>query len=307
MAESLPVEAGPRPSSWVLAGQFFLIPLGIVTVCASVYGLAVFLAGAETTTPTEWVRMVRESGKHGREYAAHQLAVALQRDAEAARQPGLADRILDALDQVSKDGVLVGQELSRIQCALVLCVGLTRDRGAVSRLAEVIDATTDDVVKSYCMDAMGAIQDPRAGERLVPFLDDRSALLRKCAVFNLAALRDPSRLDAIRAKLGPDEDVDVRWNAAIGLAIFHGDASGLDVVRGMLDSETMARCTRNDQDPEQAKRNQEHAMRMACVAAGALKDSSLGAPLEALSKDMSVDLSVREAAREVLRGLGGAD
>lgn len=305
MAEPLPFGSPARPSAWALAGQFFLIPLGIVAVCASLYAFIRFISSAEDRTPSDWVRMVRESGRHARTHAAHQLAISLKESPEAAKEPGLAGQILDAYEQVAKDGVLPKDEQAAILCTLVQCVGLTRDATAVGRLGTLLDDAPDDSVRTCCMDAMGAIQDARAGDTLVRFLDDASPLLRKYAVFNLAALCDPSRLDAIKGKLHLDEAIDVRWNAAIGLAIFHGDASGADVIRTMLDNDTMTRSTRNDADPELGRRNKHHAMRMAIVAAASLRDASMGPALDALQKTEAVDLSVREAARGALREIQG--
>lgn len=291
------VAGEPGPSWWVRAGQLFLIPAGIVGVCVFLYYMLGTLTTEEEHSAHEWVTMIRTEGVRSRNFAAHQLSVLLQTDPAAAAEPGLATALLDAYDQISTDGLMQGEALTGLQYTLIQCVAATRDARAVPRLVGVLGSDADPLVKSACMDVLGALRGPEAATALAPFLENPDAWLRKFAVLNLAATGESGYEERLRARL-VDENVDVVWNAAIGLGWYHQDPAGAPVLRQMLDRTYIDKYTSGEKKEE----NAEHAIMMACRAAAALDDPSFIEPLRKLADD-DRSLLVREDARRALSEL----
>ena len=100
--------------------------------------------------------------------------------------------------------------------------------------------------------------------------------------------------------LAEDKVADVRWNAAIALAEL-GDASGLPVLRSMIDRAALTR-----QAAQLSSDQSEAAMVNALKALTLLKDASTLPAIEKLAKE-DPNLRVRDAARraaEAARGEG---
>ena len=249
--------------------------------------------------PPDLVSMIRTEGVRSRGFATHQLSLLLQTDPAAAATPGLAILILDAYDQVSRDGLMKGEDLTHLQYTLIHCVSHTRDRNAVSRVVEVLHSEVDALVRTACMDVLGVLRGPEAAEAMGRYLEDPEPALRKFAVLNIAATGEPGYAERLRARL-EDTNLEVVWNAAIGLGWYHKDSASAPVVRQMLDRSYIDKYTFGG--PEEKERHAEHAIMMACRAAAALDDASFVGPLEKLANDDRSHL-VREDARKALAEL----
>jgi hypothetical protein len=283
----------PEPSLWLKAGQLFLIPAGIVAVAVSLYLFVGWMTSHEEHTAIEWVTMIRTEGRRSRSYAAAQLSALLQKKPGAGAEQGLASAILDAFDQISRDNVLQGEDLVNLKSTLIRCVAATRDVSVEPRVVKALQEDADVRVRAACMEVLGTLRGPLAAGALAPYVSDADPALRKYAVFNLAATGERARIELIKSRLG-DPVTEVAWNAAVGLAWFHKDASGADLLRQMLDRESVDRYTSG----EQRELNAQHTLRMACRAAAALGDPSFEAPLSKLERDRSPD--VRQDARTAL-------
>lgn len=289
----------PVPSIWVKAGQLFLIPAGIGAVCFFLYWFISWLTHEEEFSAPQLVSMIRTEGVRSRGFAAHQLSLLLQTDPAAAAEPGLAFLILDAYDQVSRDGLMQGEALAGLQYVLIHCVSHTRDARAVPRVVEVLDSDVSALVKTACMDVLGVLRGPEAAAAMARYIEDADPALRKFAVLNLAATGESGYADRLRARL-EDDVTEVTWNAAIGLGWYHRDPAGAPVLRQMLDRSYIDQYTFGD--PKQKEQRAEHAIMMACRAVAALNDATFVPSLEALAND-DRSMLVREDARRALAEL----
>ena len=141
----------------------------------------------------------------------------------------------------------------------------------------------------------------RVAARLQPLYQSPDAGVRKMVVYALGALPGDAQRETLRAAL-QDEQPDVRWNAAVGLAR-HGDREGAGVIRQMIDRDyvehIVKREVRQDQDLDPIA----EVMISGLHAAAALKDGTFREPIALLSQQ-DRSMKVRQAALEALKAIG---
>ncbi len=317
-------EPEEAPSIFVRAGQFFVVPLVIVTACVAVYAFFQYMV-SEPNAARDLIGEIRTGGAVARKHAAHQL---VQVVTDQYRRDQLDATLVEPLlslfndlpaNEAPADPVtqgLVGEGPS-MRAILARCLSYFRDARAVEPILRAMkDERSSDTLAAY-IDALGGIGAAEAAPALIKLLDHPSTVVKKYATFNLAAVAAPrKRGDSsdgtgvpeavphlLRKLKDPGERDEVRWNAALGLAIFLKDPSGRDVLLQLLDRAHLERVIGADRKERNVAELVAHAMINACAAAGELRDASFKPSLERAKEDP--DSNVRAAARRALTMIDG--
>ena len=212
-----------------------------------------------------------------------------------------------------------------MRAILARCLALLGDEKAVPVILKALKEERNPETMAAFMDALGGLRAPESAEALINLLDHPSTVVRKYAAFNLAVVAAPkprqgkgespakpdptakpeppavpAAIPHLQRKL-KDPREEVRWNAALGLAVFLADPSGKEVLFQMLDRANLEKVIGSDKKEANVAELVKHAMRQACLAASCLKDASFKDALGRLDKDPDSD--VRAAARMALETL----
>lgn len=270
-------------SSWVLVGQFFVVPIIIVALCVGIFILFGLITG-ENRTARDYLEEVR-AGKGSRRWqAAFELSKHLSSGARAREDPRLV-RDLNAAFRAAKE------DDPRVRQYLALAMGRMQDPSSVEPLIHSLGDRDPDT-RLYVIWALGELRDVRAVEPLLGMTEDQDPNLRKMVVYSLGMLQDQRALPSLRAALN-DRSQDVRWNAALALARLR-DPSGVEIIHQMLDRKHL------ESLPAVSAAQVSEAMINAARAAALLKDSSARSLLEEV-RENDQDLKVRGAAIEALK------
>lgn len=318
------------PSIFLRAGQFFLVPLGIVVACVAVYLFFQYMV-SEPGTPKDLIAEIRTGGAVARKHAAHQLVrVILDQARRDQLDQSLVDPVITVFEELPGNEAptdpvtsgLVG-EGPAMRAILARCLALLGDqKKAVPVLLKALKEERNPETMAAFMDALGGLRAPESGQALINLLDHPSTVVRKYAAFNLAVVAAPKKRGETPAKPDPsakpdppavpealphlqrklkDPREEVRWNAALGLAVFLADPSGKEVLLQMLDRAYLEKVIGADKKEAHVDELVKHAMTQACLAATRLKDSSFTDALRRLEKDPDSD--VRAAGRMALETL----
>ena len=226
LVEREPAARSALVAAPALAVQFFLIPLAVVGVTVLVYAGFRSLV-ADDRTPEDYLADIHAGGTNRRWPAAYELS-RLMADPDVRANPALGPALVEAFDAARDDD-------PRVRRYLALALGRLDPPlppGALARLTEALD-DPDPETRISVIWALGSSGDPSVVAPLNAVFATGDAGVRKMAVYALGALPGDGPLDTLRTAL-QDEAVDVRWNAAVGLAR-HGNRDGLPVLRQMLD------------------------------------------------------------------------
>ena len=326
IAADAAAEPEAPPSIFVRAGQFFLVPLVIVAACVGVYYFFRYVV-SDPHTPGDLLAEIRTGGAVARKHAAHQLIpILIDQARRQSLDPALFDPLLSLFNalpanEAPADPVTRGMvgEGPSMRAIIAKCLSFYRDERAVDPiLAAMKDERSSETLASY-LDSLGAIGSPRAAPALINLLDHPSTVVKKYAAFNLAAVAAPKRRgDPKEPPAAPEaiphllrklrdsgERDEVRWNAALGLAVFIGDPAGKDVLLQMLDRAHLEKVIGADRNEKRVADLVAHAMKQACLAAGLLRDASFKPALERAERDPDSD--VRAAARKAMTELAKKD
>ena len=299
IAEEAQVDHPASASPAVRAFQFFLVPLLIVGACVLVYSVLNWVV-ANPRSATEWLNDVKEGGLHTRQHAALQLVQTIRRmnPPDLTLTPPIIALYRGTPEEVDPKEF----NLHRL---LATCLGYLRDPRACDLLVETIGSYKNMETRAAAVDALGTIKDPRTLPDLVKLLDDKEAIVRKYAAFNVGAVAEKAgaegragAVEALKKKLD-DPASDVGWNAAFSLAYFLSDGSGTDTLKKMLDRKYLA--TRiSAQDPNEEELVA-HTLVIASNAAVKLKDLSFLPLLKNLTDDKAEhNVEVRYAAHQAI-------
>jgi len=293
VTEERPSEEGPAPEESGGAGRgtvvrFFLLPLLVVATAVGVFWLFSRIT-FERRTPADFLQEVRGGTASRRWQAAFELSRSLPRLEPEERTALAAEtlRIFTSLSATRAEDVPVRRYL-----ALVL--GKLGEPEAVEALLAATKDPDSDT-RLYAVWALGRLGDGRAVPAVTEASSSEDAGMRKMAAYVLGQLHDRSAAPRLEVLLG-DPVADVRWNAAIALASL-GNASGLPVLRSMLDREALARQATLSADQA------ETAMVGAAKALGMLRDRESLPLLEKVARE-DPNLRVRAAAREAIAAIG---
>jgi len=273
-------------STWVLVGQFFVVPVVIVALCVGIFILFGLITG-DARTARDYLEEVRAGKGNRRWQAAFELSKYLNQKGSQNKEPRLARDISSAFRNAKDDD-------PRVRQYLALAMGSLRDGVAVEPLLESFDDISPEV-RLFSVWALGEIRDARAVEPLLKIVETQDHDLRKMTIYSLGLLQDARALPALHAALN-DNHQDVRWNAALALARFQ-DASGTEILHQMLDRKSL------DSSSEINEQQKSEAIINATRAVALLKDSSARTLLEEL-KANDPDVKVRSAAIEALKEIG---
>jgi HEAT repeats/PBS lyase HEAT-like repeat len=295
LIEREPATRNPLTAAPALAVQFFLIPLVVVAVTASVYiGFRSLLA--DDRSAHEYLTEIQRGGSDRRWPAAYELS-RLMADPKVRADKTLAPALVKAFQQSKGD-----QQVRRYLALAIGRLDPPLPADAVADLTHALD-DPDSETRISIIWALGSSGDPAVVPRLVPLYTapDADAGIRKMVVYALGALPGDSQVDTLRTAL-EDPVADVRWNAAIALAR-HGNKAGVPVLRQMLDrqyvEQAVKRAVRQDEDQDPIA----DVMISGLRAAAALKDETLRASVTSLS-EQDRSMKVRQAAREALKVIG---
>lgn len=303
----------PLVAAPALAVQFFLIPLAVVGVTVLAYlGFRSLLT--DNRKAEDYLTQIRTGGTDRRWPAAYELS-RLMADPAVRANRELAPVLVEAFERAKDDD-------PRVRRYLALAIGRLDPplpQEAITALSRSLDepdagfkadwfgrltGTTDSEAGEARIStiwALGSSGDAGVVPRLQPLYESSDAGIRKIVVYALGALPGEAQLETLRAALR-DSEPDVRWNAAIALAR-HDRREGVSVLQQMLDrayvEQTVKREVRQDEDIDPVA----DVMISGLRAAAALKDASLKASVEGLSRD-DRSMKVRQAALEALKAMG---
>ena len=311
----------PLVAAPALAGQFFLIPLAVVTVTVVVYlGFRSMLT--DNRGPHEYLAEIQDGGTDRRWPAAYELS-RLMADPAVRADRSLAPALVTAFERAKDDdprirrylALAIGRldpplpaeaidVLSRSldvpnETARVASPGSPVSNAWMSRLTGWSESDIGEVRISTIW-ALGASGDPRVAARLQPFYQSTDPGIRKIVVYALGALPGDAQLVTLRTAL-QDAEPDVRWNAAVALAR-HGDREGAGVIRQMLDREYVEQIVKREVRQDDTVDPIVDVMISGLRAAAVLKEATLREPIAALSQQ-DRSMKVRQAALEALKAM----
>ncbi|HVS17474.1 MAG TPA: HEAT repeat domain-containing protein, partial [Planctomycetota bacterium] len=173
--------------------------------------------------------------------------------------------------------------------------------GALDKLGAVLDTPDaedpEGEVRAYAMLATTWLEDERAAELLIPFLDHADPFLRQSAAGVLQRVPGEAAREALRGLLG-DASLELRGQAAISLATL-GDPSGAHVLRELVDPATYGASELRESGKFQGERSVHDARLEGLLALARLGLAEDRALFERLAAD-DPDHGVREAAMRAL-------
>jgi HEAT repeat protein len=294
LIEREPATRNPLIAAPALAVQFFLIPLVVVAVTASVYiGFRSLLA--DDRSAHEYLTEIQRGGSDRRWPAAYELS-RLMADPKVRADKTLAPALVKAFQQSKSD-----QQVRRYLALAIGRLDPPLPPDAVADLAHALD-DPDSETRISIIWALGSSGDPAVVPRLVPLYTapDADAGIRKMVVYALGALPGDVQVDTLRTAL-EDPVADVRWNAAIALAR-HGNKAGVPVLRQMLDRQYVEQAVKRAVRPDEDQDPIADVMISGLRAAAALKDETLKASVTSLS-EQDRSMKVRQAAIEALKAI----
>jgi HEAT repeat protein len=239
--------AGPEvqelePPSARFIVQLFLLPALIVAVVVAIW-LGFGKIASNERSVEEYIAGLRSQNARWRWTTAHELAVLLQTNKKLSSDPRLASelaRLWEESHQRARSGERLSQEEMRYRGYLVRALGQLDNpviveplrraavedpepevrAAAVWELAEVVDRWRDEGV------------DPRLVKALLESSRDPEPQVRRVGAYALGVAGTEPCLQRL-AQLLHDQDREVRYNAATGLAR-HGNLDGTAILEEML-------------------------------------------------------------------------
>jgi HEAT repeat protein len=266
------------------ATRFFLLPLLVVATALAVFWVFSRMT-FERRSPADYLQEVRGGTANRRWQAAFELSRSLPSLDPAEREAlaGETLRIFESLSPARSEDVPVRRYLS-------LVLGKLGDRRALDALVAATKDPDADT-RLYAVWALGKLGDPRAVPAVTEASLSDDAGIRKMAAYVLGQVGDRAAAPRLQVLLG-DRVADVRWNSAIALASL-SDASGLEVLRSMIDRDALSRQATLSGDQA------ETAMLGALRALALLRDPASLPLLEKVARE-DPNLRVRAAAREAI-------
>jgi HEAT repeat protein len=226
------VDTGETPGG-ALPGvlRFFVVPLVLVGASLAVFAGLGALVGQGPPTPADLVRSIAEGGKNSRWQAAQELSNLVARgDLDLARDERLTRVLAEAFERAR-----VGGDDPRVLEHLSILLGRADPAVAGPALRKALADGNPDV-RIFALGALSERGGPLDAAAVLPLLDDVDPAVRAVASFATAVLAERNPSAASRealAKAQRDPAVEVRWNAALGLARL-GDPAGADIVWSLL-------------------------------------------------------------------------
>ncbi len=311
-------ETPSRPQARAPLRQLLLYPLIVAGGCALAFGAIGWLT-EDPRTPEDLLNLVHNAEGRQRWQAAHELARRGAADDALRTDRQLGCRVVSLFSSAREDDTEVAGYLARV-------LALMAPEGAEAALVEALasshgrDRSGSASLRIQVALALEEVGTAGSISALAPLLTDEDGGVRKAAAYALARLANCRIQTAptLRAQeaivhavellvpLLGDREVDVRWNAALGLATLGSDA-GYDVLQEMLNrdclNEVSAR-SRGQGGRGMDGREVSDVMVNAVRAAARLERPELRGALEGL-RDKDESPRVREAACLALARIDG--
>ena len=269
--------------SWKMVIPFAVLPLLIVSASVAIFFLFGKLAQNQLG-PHDYLQELKSASGHKRWQAAFELSGYLARQDIGAEKKEFEREILSLLKSSR------GEEAT-FRRYLLVALAQVGSEASLPALIEIVRETPESETRIYGLLALARIGSPEAAQIVADELKSEDAGIRKTAAFALGFVgnsRDIPKLE----NLLEDSTVDVRWNAALGLARL-GSPSGSHELLRLIDVEQLRQETPNLRESE---RNE--IMLSAVNAIGRLKLKSAREKVSELAK-VSADTRLRTAARQV--------
>tara|TARA_B100001564_G_C20660795_1_gene681438 strand:+ start:1590 stop:2486 length:897 start_codon:yes stop_codon:yes gene_type:complete len=268
---------------YVLFYSFFLIPF-MIAVFGAVFFLLFKFVTYETNDVEELLNQVKIGSASKRWQSAFELAKVLNNPDSDPLSSSFKDQLSSAYERSIHDDPLV-------RSYLAMAMGATQDTTFGRSL---INGLKDESLETRiaAIQALGMIKYASAVipiSQLIKTADNESE--RLSATISLGMIGDDSAVPHL-IKLLEDEEANIRWDAAIGLAKM-GNDSGAYIIEGLLDRDYLNKFS--EIDPIE----QNKVLMVAIKTASILFDKRFEDNLISLSKS-DKDLSVRDAAIKAL-------
>lgn len=286
---------GPLAGAPALAIQFFLIPLAVVAVTASIFvGFRMVLS--DSRTAQDYLMEIRSGGSNRSWPAAYELSRLMAdpavRKSDRSLVPGMIDAFAESKDSDPKVRRYLALALGRLDPPA--------PRRAVQLLTEALD-DVDTGTRVSALWALGSLKEASAIPRIEELYQSQDAVIRKMVVYVLGVIPD-ARTSMVLETALDDAAADIQWNAAVALAR-HGRREGVPVLRRMLDRRYLERSVQGEAKADADVDAAGEVMITGLQAVAALRERTLRDSVESISKD-DKNLSVRQAALEALKAMG---
>ena len=283
------VETEPAPGG-LLPGilRFFVVPLLLVGASVAVFAGLGAIVGQAPPTAGDLVLGISAGGKNSRWQAAQELSnLVYRKEVDLGKDERLVRALVDAFQKARAEG-----DDPRVIQLLATLLGRSPAPLTGPALLQGLDDGNPDV-RIYVAAALAEQGQEAALPSLRARTEDLDAGVRTMAVYAVAVVAD--RAGAVAAacsgdalvKALQDSSMDVRWNAALGLARL-GRAEGADLVWDLLHRDFVrANLQRGDgagaagllgqqgSDPSTPDQVEERVVLNALSAAWRLKDRSM--------------------------------
>jgi HEAT repeat protein len=295
LVERQAVARGPLAGAPALAIQFFLIPLAVVAVTASIFvGFRMVLS--DSRTAQDYLMEIRSGGSNRSWPAAYELSRLMAdpavRKSDRSLVPGMIDAFAESKDSDPKVRRYLALALGRLDPPA--------PRRAVQLLTEALD-DADTGTRVSALWALGSLKEASAIPRIEELYQSQDAVIRKMVVYVLGVIPD-ARTSMVLETALDDAAADIQWNAAVALAR-HGRREGVPVLRRMLDRRYLERSVQGEAKADADVDAAGEVMITGLQAVAALRERTLRDSVESISKD-DKNLSVRQAALEALKAMG---
>jgi len=269
--------------------RWFLIPALVVAAGVALVG-GISILTTKSMSPAELLYQLRPGNSEARRWQAAYGLSAVVTAKKDELPPGFSRQLIRYFGDCV-DGKDRGDP--RFMQYLALALLNLRDRDAIPVFRRALRLEDDSSTRIYALMALSEMRSPAdsLGGAVAALMDDPDPAIRTMAAYAAGKIGGAAAVGPLRSHL-EDTDLDVRWNAALGLARM-GDDSGLDLLMRMTDRTYLREVSGLDREGES------EVVRNAVIGLG-----QLNAPIEHLLSRIAredQDPEVRRAASESLR------
>ena len=268
----------------VIIHSFFVVPF-LIAVFAVLVFLMVKVLTVEPNTARDYLEHVKIGGTTKRWQGAFELSKILSNPKMVPKD----DRFVQ--DMISTFEYSVHEHNPQIRSYLALAMGRTRDQRYTSTLINALQQDNDYSIVAACAYSLGFIQSSKGFAALSNIADHEDAHVRLQTIIALGNYQNHEAAEIFLTALA-DQEVNVRWDAAVALAKIKND-SGRGILLDLLDRKYLD--SFSNIDPFE----QDQAMLVAIQVIHNIIDSEFESVLIDL-RDKDRSMKVREAARRAL-------
>tara|TARA_Y100001970_G_scaffold75711_1_gene95945 strand:+ start:100 stop:972 length:873 start_codon:yes stop_codon:yes gene_type:complete len=283
MSEST-IKNGESSRIYTLFYSFFLIPFMIAIFGATFFLLFKFIT-YETNDAAELLNQVKIGSASKRWQSAFELSKLLNNPDRIPNDASFKNQMVSVYKHSIHDDPLV-------RSYLALAMGTTRDNFYDKTILEGLNDTNLES-RIAAIQAMGMIKSPIGTKKLLSIAINCKNIQEKLAATISLGLIGDEKAVPILIDLLEDEEPNIRWDAAIGLAKM-GNKSGVYVIENLLDRSYL------NEFPEIDEQEKTKALMVAIEVSSILKDKKFKSRLVSLAES-DKNLKIRDAAIKTLQ------